>query len=502
MSLINQMLKDLEQRRPQDAAATGEPSLQGVDPAVGPAAPRRSRKALVLAVTLVLLLLAGFSLFWWWGGSTQGKLSQDLPEQRPAAPQAPPVAAAPEMVSPVAPPPEPLVAVAEQPVVEPPAVAAPVKNSGGGVQQQLQPMQAAPAVEARPQPAAVAVIPAVLKNLRINEQRGHLRLVFYFDRIPTFRLSRHSGDRGLILDLAETRLTGRLPYPPSSSLLKGIEVLEETGDLKLALKFKTGFRYLESVENSARDFGKRLVVDLYPKSRPEAEVISAAPISPKGRAAAPASQPALSVAEGQVAKVLLGDTQASEAERAFLQASAALGRNDWPAAERLLRRALNLDGEHLQAREVLAGRLLQVGRISEAFSLLAEGLRLQPEHLAFRKPYARLLVDQGAIQEALQTLLRGELPAVQADPEAHALLAAIYQQLGEYSLAVRTYRQLVGVKPDSGLWWMGLAIAQEGEGQGGEALQAYRRALASGSLRADLKAYVHQRYRELEARGQ
>ena len=49
------------------------------------------------------------------------------------------------------------------------------------------------------------------------------------------------------------------------------------------------------------------------------------------------------------------------------------------------------------------------------------------------------------------------------------------------------------VRPDSGVWWMGLAISLEAMGDDGVAIVAYRKALNGHAMTADLQRYASER---------
>ncbi len=167
-------------------------------------------------------------------------------------------------------------------------------------------------------------------------------------------------------------------------------------------------------------------------------------------------------------------------------------------AEAAFREALRMMPGSKEAREALAGLLLASGRISEAVPLYREGLDLAPDYAPFRKGYARILVDQGEVRTAAAVLEAAPLPSVDADPEYHLLLAAVFQRLGRYAEAAEAYGRVLQIQPGNGLTWMGMAIALESDGRPREALDAYRQSLARGNLRSDLVAYVQGRIAALE----
>lgn len=178
-----------------------------------------------------------------------------------------------------------------------------------------------------------------------------------------------------------------------------------------------------------------------------------------------------------------------QAELAYQDARRLLQSGRPSAAEPRLRAALMAFPEHKPARENLAALLINVGNLSEARALLTTGLEMAPTHAPFAKLYARLLIEANDLVTA-RTVLERAAPPVQADPEYHALLAALYQRAGLYEQAAQTYRGALQVQPRNGVWWMGLGMALEAGGDTPSALQAYQRARQSGTLEPDVLRYV------------
>ncbi len=186
-------------------------------------------------------------------------------------------------------------------------------------------------------------------------------------------------------------------------------------------------------------------------------------------------------------------TPTQRAEQAYRRALAEFARGDADTGEQALRAALRDDPDYLPAREVLAGVLLRGGRLVEAGELLREGLQRAPEHVLFARLYARVLLAQGQTNTAVHLLERHRPAAGAQQPDYDALLAALYQRSGRYAQAAGLYRRLVTLRPGAGAWWLGLGLALEGTGKLGQAAEAYRQALSTGSLPAASLTYVKQR---------
>ena len=185
------------------------------------------------------------------------------------------------------------------------------------------------------------------------------------------------------------------------------------------------------------------------------------------------------------------------AEEAYLDGKWAFAQERSALAIRSLQHALELYQGHLPARESLVEILGKEGKTGEAMFLLAEGLEIAPDYIGFKKRYARLLMEQGDFDTATKVMLNAGLPTVEDDPEAHVILASLYQRLDESFLAAQTYRNLLVAWPQTGAFWVGLGGALEGQHLSAEAVVCYQRALKTKDLRQDLSRYAKKRLRLL-----
>ena len=189
-------------------------------------------------------------------------------------------------------------------------------------------------------------------------------------------------------------------------------------------------------------------------------------------------------------------TPQDAAEKLYRRGVAAFQRGEWTAVEAILRQALATWPAHVKAREMLAARLLQRADTGQALALLREGLRLMPREPRFAKLFARVQAERGDVQAALSALVTSA-PAVSTDPEHHAFIAALLQRIGRHPEALQRYRQVLVQAPNHGIWWMGLAISLEADGQPAEALSAFRRAASSSHIKGAVRQYVDARVRAL-----
>ena len=182
------------------------------------------------------------------------------------------------------------------------------------------------------------------------------------------------------------------------------------------------------------------------------------------------------------------------AEIAYQKGYQLLNQGRMHQGKQFLREALSLYIPHIKAREMLAGIHIKSGHFITAAELLSEGVKVVPEYPLFAQLYARVLLEQNNPQLAINVLERGLSSAsMNTEPDYYALLAATYQRVKNHEKAIDVYLKLVKTRPNTGIWWLGLAISLEKTGKKKEALDAYQRAQNTASLNAGLIKFTNNR---------
>ncbi|GAB4175920.1 MAG: tetratricopeptide repeat protein [Rhodocyclaceae bacterium] len=236
-------------------------------------------------------------------------------------------------------------------------------------------------------------------------------------------------------------------------------------------------------------------------SKPQAETPAAKPetANPKPETATPKAEtanpkPETAVAPPRIEKRLREPTAHERAEQRLAQAVGLLNQGRSAEALAALRAALDAEPAHTRARLTLAGLLVEERKLEEAKSVLGAGLALDAAQPALAFPMARIQVESGDLAGAERTLAAA---GSGAGAEQRAFHAGVLQRLARHREAIGEYRQALGLAPRSGVWWMGLAISLEAEGENAQAREAYERAKASGSLTAELGGFVDAKLRAL-----
>ena len=147
----------------------------------------------------------------------------------------------------------------------------------------------------------------------------------------------------------------------------------------------------------------------------------------------------------------------------------------------MLQSLLQANARNVAARQALAGAYVGQRRWDEALALLGQGLALMPEQATWAMSVARIQVERGQAAEAWATLQKHAGHALQ-NAEYQGFAGVLLQHLKKPHEAVERYRAALRLRPREGRWWYALATALEEDGQAADALEAYRRAQSLGGL--------------------
>ena len=345
------------------------------------------------------------------------------------------------------------------------------------------------------QPTAPAAQGPTLLGIEMSEDQGSARLHIVFDHLTEYRLLSNELDKTqLIVSFSQGTIASGVRIPPlTGALLKNISLLPGTESL----------RVLVTMHDNAQVLGVQAGGDSGQTFRLQIEIAGLTPAAEK-RIAPVASLPTSKVFEktppvksGAPAKISKNRTLPSPEKTAYQAGLDFLAQGDWAAAEQNFRLALKLRPQLQEARLQLVAVLQKQAKHEAARQALQQALALTPGNPDLRKVYARSLLDDRQPLAASDVLKTAPVPSVTEDLEYHALLAAVLQESGQFAEAAGLYAQLVQIRPRAGLWWMGLGISLEQTGRFDAAREAYQNALQSAGLRPDLHDYINSRLQAL-----
>ena len=229
---------------------------------------------------------------------------------------------------------------------------------------------------------------------------------------------------------------------------------------------------------------------------PVPDPLPAAPAKVESKpAVAETPAPVLASAPAKIEKSPVAATPRERAEIEFRRAEGAQQAGRGAEAIEALRLSLRIDRVYVPPRQFLVRLLLEQRRVEDAMAVLQEGLELLPQQTGWAMSLARLQLERGNLPAADATLARSQGYA-ESSADYAGFLGLVKSRLNAPAAAVGHYQRAVRLAPGEGRWWLGLGLALEQDGRAGEAREAFRRAMASGSLNGDLTAVAEQHLRQ------
>lgn len=495
MSLVNDMLRDLEARNAPQAEPLARAGLASAPPLRRPLPSVWRLRGLLLATAL---LIAGAGTYLW---SRPAAITTAMALARPAGSPAEASAQADGLVAAVPAMRPPSAGTTAATRVE--AVRWQPEDAGGWLQLSL---SAAPEVQLLGQDSRhlrfalnhalltqplPAIDSALLQSLTFSQEAEQLVFSLHSQQAVRFELN---------IDASSQQVRIRVqprPAPPASA--------EEIAESAVPASGARSATRPAPLEDSSGRLGSAAPQSMVRKPNPSAssQLEGEAPITTAvareaGALADKGVAPQTQVASS--APLMRKQLAAPVDSEVVLQALQRVQEGQTDAARQLLQRQLQQNEASPLSRELLIKLLIAAGQSEAAAPWLTQGLASAPYDAGLRKLQARLLVEQGKPQAALQ-LLQPQPPAVAADPEYHEIRATLLQQSGQSEQAAAVYYQLLNSDSANARWWVGLGYALEQAQQRQQAARAYRNSLQVPDIDSNLRRYVNQRMQQL-AKGQ
>jgi MSHA biogenesis protein MshN len=167
--------------------------------------------------------------------------------------------------------------------------------------------------------------------------------------------------------------------------------------------------------------------------------------------------------------------------------------------------ALEANPANQEARQTLAGLLLDNKRYGEAKATLAAGLAITPEQSEFRIALARLQIEDSDTAAAINTLEQG-LSYAKNNAEYHGFLATLLQRANRHEEAINQYTMALTLNSSAAdalsantttSALIGLGISLQAVGKFEKSQEAFMRVQSSATLSPELSMFVDQRIKQI-----
>ena len=185
-----------------------------------------------------------------------------------------------------------------------------------------------------------------------------------------------------------------------------------------------------------------------------------------------------------------------QSDNYYRQALSNLQQGRIAEAQDNLKLALEAKPSNQEARQTLAGLLLDNKRNDEAREVLAAGLAIAPEQTDFRMALARLQVEDNNRADALNTLKQG-LAYAKNNADYQGFLATLLQRAERHEEAINYYMASLAINSGSPNGLIGLGISLQAIGKLENAKEAFIRAQTNTSLSPELSVFVDQQLKQI-----
>ncbi len=357
----------------------------------------------------------------------------------------------------------------------------------------------APSAPSSPTGARSSVVHdlAELTGIDVEPSGGYTRVRLHLTRERDYWIQGDPADGEVEVVITNARLSGA--FSPLSFEGSGL-TLRETHNTSIGLHLVLAVKSSSRIQSQFVDDGSRsqLVLDLMPASvtNPHGAEEAETPLAslPLPREVVEATR---NDDWGVISQTRPAALEAvSQAQQSLHRARNLVARERSGEAVAEYIRALTLDSDLHAAREGVVALLVETGEFAAAERHLADGLARSPAHSAYTLLRAQLLAAMNQTDRAIAIL--ESLPTPQhRRSDALNLLAALYQQKGEYARAETLFRDAVQIAPYEARLWMGLGISLEGQSRKTEALAVYRQAESLADFETGPRRWLRSRIRDL-----
>ncbi len=338
----------------------------------------------------------------------------------------------------------------------------------------------------------------LLHAIGITGNKDYTRISMYLNKNAHYSISRNIVQNLLILTLDNTQLAEPLlPMNTKNSAINDVQVANMGSQLQMTVHLNQGIE-IQNVE-LIKGQEPTLTIDLADKNQIKYSPAILHDTNPQDNASLnqlAQAETALQKNTGTLEKVPQPITPEQRANFDIQQAADLSQQNQVPEAINTLKNALIENPADLAARQMLVALLINQKQLTQANNILQQGLQQVPNNPALTKLAAQLAILKGDRAAAI-AVLKKVSPPLADDPDYYAYLADLYLSQGQAFEAAKWYEQLTQYEPNNANYWLGLAIALDTLGKAKAAIEAYQNASLTGGLSPQLQNYADNRIRQL-----
>ena len=189
-------------------------------------------------------------------------------------------------------------------------------------------------------------------------------------------------------------------------------------------------------------------------------------------------------------------TLAQKDQRTAKKAAELIQRGQVQTAQQLLQGFTQEYPAAVRSSAMLVELLIAQQNLAAAQTLLNTLKPYISESSELRRLQAYSYVLQNQADEAVQLLLSSK-PSLKDETAYYELLASAAQRAKQYPLSIQVYKNLLRYDASQGQWWLGLAISEELYGLKADARQNFLQVLKAGRISDALRDYAQNRYNAL-----
>lgn len=309
-----------------------------------------------------------------------------------------------------------------------------------------------------------------ITSVEYQHNANTAKLILQFSRKPHTSMNLTPDHSAVTLGVGKATLTGQLPAIQKQNFFTSLNYMPGTNNtLKVGLANHVTITSLHA--STQAPYTLTLTISI-PKT-----AITAAPKSQKSANIVP------------IEKHTLPSTPDQIRTATFNRLLNALLKPKHQAALIGMRSFANENPNYIPAQVALTTYYAKNKNYMKSLGVINPAIQNNPDDISLVTLKARILVAQNQIKSA-SNLLSQYSPKIKKHPNFYVLIAAVEQQMGNSELSAQYYQELIDTDVSNGKYWLGYGLALKKLGRNNAAVRAFKQALTSEDVNANLKAYL------------